>query len=330
MSRIFGLILLPIALLAAACGGSSDDSAVHNTDDEPIAAAHDLAPNAGPDGIYGTIDDVVGDDAGDGDDAVVGDVEVSDGSSDEPLVSIDSNDISDSTGNTSNGPASYPDSDDLVIGGDGVDGGIGDNAIFGALNPFSFLGGAGVGAATQEIDPDLGSALLVDSDIPSGFVPMGEFSFSAPSEFGDMDMVARMWARGLESDEFGAMIMSAVMMVPPEAMGEIDELTSLTEADLAEIQGASDEFGMDFARLEILDADGLGDGGFGMHMELDFGAFFSAFGAPEEDEGPTGIAMDMYAFAVGDRVLMVMVMWPMGEPQEADGRNLAEIMAARG
>ncbi len=134
----------------------------------------------------------------------------------------------------------------------------------------------------------------------------------------------------MESDDFGAMIMSAAMALPPEAMSEIDELIGLTEADLAEIQGASDEFGMDFARLELLDTDGLGDGGFGMHMELDFGAFFSAFGAPEDDEMPAGIAMDMYAFAVGDRVLMVMVMWPMGEPQAVDGRSLAEIMAARG
>ncbi len=144
-----------------------------------------------------------------------------------------------------------------------------------------------------------------------------------------MRLAGRMWGRGMESEEFGAMIMSAVMVLPPEAMGELDELMELSEADLAEIQGASDEFGMDFAELEFLDVDGLGEGGFGMHMELDFGAFFSAFGAPEEDEGPAGIAMDMYAFVVGDRVLMVMVMWPMGEPQEVDGRSLAEIMESR-
>jgi hypothetical protein len=125
------------------------------------------------------------------------------------------------------------------------------------------------------------------------------------------------------------MIMSAAMVPPPDAMEELDELIGMTEADLAEMQSKSEDFGMEFAKIELLDVDGLGEGGFGMHMELDFGAFFSAFGAPEEDEGPAGIAMDMYAFAVGNRVLMTMVMWPMGESLGVDGRSLAEIMASR-
>ena len=59
MLRKLALILLPIALLAAACGGgSSNDGAVRDSDDEPKAASR----AAGPDGIYGTGDDVgVGD-----------------------------------------------------------------------------------------------------------------------------------------------------------------------------------------------------------------------------------------------------------------------------
>ncbi len=315
MFRKLALILLPIALLAAACGGgSSNDGAVSDSDDAPVAAVAD----AGPDGIYDTADDTV-----------VGEIDNTDERSDDPVVSIDPGDVDDRTGNSSTGPASFTGTDSFVSGDDGIDDSLNDNAILGALNPFSFLGGMDDGSSSQEIDPELGSALLNDSDIPSGFVPMGEFSFSAPSEFGDMNMAARMWGQGIESDEFGAMIMSAAMVLPPEAMGEIDELTGLTDADLAELQGGSEDFGMDFAKLEILDVDGLGEGGFGMHMELDFGAFFSAFGAPEEDEGPAGIAMDMYAFVVGDRVLMVMVMWPIGESQEVDGRSLAEIMASR-
>ncbi len=318
MLRTLALILLPIALLAAACGGgSSNDGAVRDSGDEPIESAPAAARDAGPDGIYGTDDDTV-----------VGDVQQFDKAFDDSVVSIEPGDVNDSSGDSSAGPASFS-GGDFVIGDGGLDGGLNDNAVLGALNPFSFLGGMSVGASLQEIDPELGSALLVDSDVPSGFVPMGEFSFSAPSEFGDMDMAGRMWGRGVESDEFGAMIMSAAMVLPPEAMGEIDELTGLTEADLAEMQGASEDFGMDFAKLELLDVDGLGEDGFGMHMELDFGAFFSAFGASEEDAGPAGIAMDMYAFVVGDRVLMLMVMWPIGEPQGADGRSLAEIMASR-
>jgi len=311
MLRTLALILLPIALLAAACGGgSSNDGAVRESTDEPIDAARD----AGPDGIYDTADDSTAEDVQ---------------QFDEPIVAIDPGDVSDSNGNSSTGAGSSSAGDDFVIGDDGIDGGLGDNALLGALNPFSFLGGVDLGPSSQEIDPDLGSALLSESDVPSGFVPMGEFSYSAPSEFGDMDLAVRMFGSGIEDDDFGAMIISAVMALPPEAMGEIDELTGLTEADLAEIQGASEDFGMEFAKLEILDVDGLGEAGFGMHIELDFGAFFSAFGAPEEDAGPAGIAMDMYAFVVGNRVLMTMVVWPIGEPQGADGRSLAEIMESR-
>ncbi|MCI0777095.1 MAG: hypothetical protein J4N95_02850 [Chloroflexi bacterium] len=323
MLRKLALILLPIALLAAACGGgSSNDGAVRDSDDEPKAASR----AAGPDGIYGT-----------GDDVGVGDVQ-SPEPSDDSMVAFDPGDEIDVDDGTAGANVTDAGDDFVVIDGseadDGFDslavneGGLDDNVVFGALNPFAFMGGS-MPPASQAIDSDLGSALLTDSDIPSGFVPMGEFSFSMPSEFGDMDMAARMWGRGVESDEFGAMIMSAAIVLPPEAMGELDELMGLTEADLAEIQGASDDFGMDFAKFEMLDADGLGEGGFGMHMEIDFGAFFSAFGAPEDDEMPAGIAMDMYAFAVGDRVLMVMVMWPIGEPPGADGRSLAEIMASR-
>ena len=62
---------------------------------------------------------------------------------------------------------------------------------------------------------------------------------------------------------------------------------------------------------------------------LDFGSPFDAFGAPEDDSLPTGIAMDMYAFAAGDQVLMIIVMWPTGEPSGVDALALAEIMASR-
>ena len=316
MLRTLALFLLPIILLAAACGGgSANEGAVRDTDEEPIAAASD----AGEDGIYGTEDDAVSSDGQDPDESL------------EPSIAIDQDEVDGSTGNSSSGPTSYLDGDSVP--GDSSDssddGEFGDNAVFGALNPFSFLDGLDAGALLQEMNPDLESALLIDSDIPSGFVPTGEFSFSMPSEFGDMDMAARMWGSGLESDEFGAMIMSAAMVLPPDAMEELDELIGMTEADLAEMQSKSEDFGMEFAKIELLDVDGLGEGGFGMHMELDFGAFFSAFGAPEEDERPAGIAMDMYAFAVGNRVLMTMVMWPMGESLGVDGHSLAEIMASR-
>jgi len=324
MLRALALILLPIALLVAACGGgSADDGAVRESADEPVGAARD----AGPDGIYDTADD-----------ATVGDVPDLDEPADPPAVAIDPGDDigpadtsdrsdADAVDDFVIDDASEPDASDSTQAVS--DGSLSDNAVFGALNPFTFLGGVGGGPSLQEIDSDLGSALLTESDVPNGFDPMGEFSFSMPSEFGDMDMAARMFGKGIEEGDFGSMIMSAVMSLPPEAMDDLDELTGLTEADLAEIQNATDDFGMEFASLEILNADGLGEAGFGMHMELDFGGLFSAFGAPDDDSVPAGIAMDMYAFVVGDRVLMTMMMWPMGEGPGADGRGLAEIMASR-
>ena len=39
--------------------------------------------------------------------------------------------------------------------------------------------------------------------------------------------------------------------------------------------------------------------------------------------------MDMYAFAAGDRVLVVMVMWPTDESPGVDARALAEVMESR-
>ena len=330
MLRAIALILLPIALLAAACGGgSSDDGAVRESADEPVEAARD----AGPDGIYDTADDAIVGEVADDDPAGVPADDPADRPADEPDASISSNPFEDFGTN----PAD--DTFDLILDDQAPpasentqavsDGSLSDNAVFGALNPFTFLGGMGVGPSSQEIDSDLGSALLTESDVPNGFDPMGEFSFSTPSEFGDMDMAARMFGKGIEEGDFGSMIMSAVMSLPPEAMDELDELTGLTEADLAEIQDATDEIGMEFASLEILDVDGLGDAGFGMHMEIDFGGLFSAFGVPEDDSAPTGIAMDMYAFVVGDRVLMTMVMWPTDEAPGVDARALAEIMDSR-
>ena len=324
MLRTIALILLPLVLLAAACGGSSD-GATRESDDDAVEA---VGP-AGADGIYNTADDNEVGDESDRDDPA-NDPADPPASVAEPdgVVGADDDGAASTTGTDGGG-------DDILIAEDGSGPEVGsssleNNAFLGALNPLSFISGMIPDSSGQgSVDPELGAALLTAADVPGGFQEMGEFSFSIPSEFGNMDMAARMFATGDDPDDFGAMIMSVAMTLPPEAMGELDELMGLTEADFAEVQQASDDFGMEFADLQILNADGLGDGGFGMHMEIDFGALFSVFGAPEDDSVPAGIAMDIYAFAAGEKVLMVMVMWPTGEPLGVDALALAEIMASR-
>lgn len=321
MLRTVALILLPLVLLAAACGGSSDGANGESDDDsvEDVGAA-------GPDGIYNTADDNVLGDASDVDDPADAPASFADP---DGIAGLDDDSVTSTTG------ADDGSGDDVVIAdtGSGSEVGSGsleNNVLLGALNPFSLLGGvSAVPFGQDSFGPDSGAALLTAADVPNAFLEMGEFAFSVPSEFGDMDMAARMFGTGDDPDDFGAMIMSVAMTLPAEAMGELDELMGLTEADFVDLQEASDDFGMEFADLQILNADGLGDSGFGMHMEIDFGALFSVFGAPEDDSVPAGIAMDMYAFASGEKVLMVMVMWSTGESPGVDALALAQIMASR-
>lgn len=262
MLRKLALIMLPVALLAAACSGGNeaDDAAQAKPTSEPPAALRDTAVTE-------------------------------------------------------------------------KEGGAGE-VLFSTLNPFQFLGGIGGQPTSQEVDSSLKGALLDADDLPAEFVSMGEFTFSMPSEYGAMEMAASQFASGdLTTGDFGAMVMSVVLALPPEAidelgdLGDLSELDELTEADLDEMEAEAERFGMDFGDLRVLDASGLGDGGFGMHMEMDFGGLFEAFGAPEGDNPlAAGIAMDMYMFLRGERVLMAMVMWPADGSPGVDGRSLAETM----
>jgi len=61
---------------------------------------------------------------------------------------------------------------------------------------------------------------------------------------------------------------------------------------------------------------------------MDMGSALGGLGA-EMGAYEGGIAFDMYMFKRGERILMVMVMWPAGEQPNADGLALAEIMDGR-
>ena len=282
MLRKAALALIPIMLLAAACGGSGSKTATKTSTPNATAttAASDATPGAA-------------------------------------ATSAPPGSTRGTTGKTG-------------AGGDAA------SALFDTVNPFQLLGDLGGAPSSGAADPGLRAALLDSSDLPGGFISLGDFSYNVPSQYGSIELAANMFASGdFMGGEFGGMVMSAALSLPPEALDEInaqgglDQLAGLTDADLQDIQGFAGEFGVAFNDLHLLDASGLGDGGMGMHMAMDFGGLMDAFGAPEgENPFAGGLAIDMYIFLRGDHMLMVMVMWPGSESSGVDSRGLAEALDA--
>ncbi len=211
-------------------------------------------------------------------------------------------------------------------------------SLLGTFNPSALLGVLGSAAPAPGSTPSqqqgsLEAALLEQGDLPPGFQPFGEMSFSIPTEFGTADMAANMFASGdLVSGDFGSMVMSAVIAAPPEAVGQLGDLSQmegLSQEELDEIAAGVEQFGITFSNFRLLDASGLGEGGVGVHMEMDFGALFGELELPAADAPFDAIAWDMYMFVRGERMLMVMVMWPAERPSGVDGRVLAEAMDAK-
>ncbi|MEX2158101.1 MAG: hypothetical protein WEB04_01725 [Dehalococcoidia bacterium] len=205
--------------------------------------------------------------------------------------------------------------------------------LFANINPLSAaLGGldAFSAASPSNLDPALAGLLLGESDLPEAFASYGDFSFSA----GGGSMAARMFATGdPNSDDPGTIVMSMVVEVPPD---EIDQLTEALDASSLE----NDIFGDGtFGDFEVVDASDLGDQAVGVHLEIDLGAFIGAlseaFGEEGEDvareELPfeSGIALDMYMFVRGDKMLMVSTVWPSDQSARADAHSLAALLSAR-
>jgi len=281
MLRKLAYLLLPLALLAAAC--SSGD----NGDNGSASGAS--APTAT---------------------AIAADIDASGGDDAQPTTVIGDGDTD-------------------------TDGAGGGGALFSAINPLELLSAASSGQPSLgEADPSLQAALLTQDDLPGDFSSLGDFTYNVPSELGELRMAAAMFASGdVASDEFGAMVMSAAVALPPEALDELGDPSAwaeASEADLEDVRAALGETGVGLSELSLLDASALGDGGVGMHMTMDLGALFGALGAPD-DANPfaDGISTDMYMFLRGDRMLMTIVMWPAGAPSGVDGRALAERMDER-
>jgi hypothetical protein len=224
------------------------------------------------------------------------------------------------------------------------------------LNPLNLLSGSffsGGGssdlpAVTGEADPALKAALLTADDLPSGYSEMlpGGMSFSMETAEGKMDMAASIFAKGESMDAFPeAMVMSGVVAVSGDLMEEsLAEMERYgdgaeLEREIQEAMGGADNlFGVSFKDVRVLDASGLGEAGLGLHMvmSMDLEQLAEGFGAEIGEQVPTeveflkdGLSFDMYVFARGDHLLMVMTMWPGEGAAAIDALDLAELMDGR-
>jgi hypothetical protein len=222
-----------------------------------------------------------------------------------------------------------------------------DGPLGGSFEPLSLLAGPMFGggfgddsfdmaATAQEVSPDLEAVLLTEEDLPPGYNSFGsgDFGFSFDTPEGHMEMAMRMFFEGdMMSGEFSSVVMPVVMSMPASALddfgagfGEMEDM-DFSDEEFKELMGDS---GMEYKEFEVFEAPGLGEDGIGMHMVIEMDA--SAFGADlgegmEAFQG--GLAYDMYMFTRGDRMFMLMSMWPAVEPAPVDALALAEVMDAR-
>ena len=303
MLRRISLAILPLALLAAACIGGGSESA---TDER--ATPEPASPPSASTSDTDTVE------PGRASDARLNPFQFLDGPGQQP---------------TSLPPASTSATYTMESGG-AVD------ALLSGLNPFQLLDSLGQQPFSQQVDPSVEAMLLDADDLPADFVPLGQFTLTIPSDIGPMEIAASQFVIGDLEGDFGGMVMSAVMSLPPEALAELGDLSDLEAAMQAEFsQGIAEaeQLGLSLGDFQLLDASGLGDGGLGMHMELDFGALLdelaTAFDAPAEEIPDVGFVIEIYIFLRGDRMLMIVVMESLGQSTGVDARELAETMDAK-
>ena len=226
-----------------------------------------------------------------------------------------------------------------VTAGGSDGGGEAVSAVLDTFDPFSLLGTLGSqpwapAPSGDARDESLKAALLDEGDLPEGFTTFAEMSFSVPVEGSTGAMAANMFSSAdMTADEFGAMVMSAALDGPPGALDELgnfEELAGASEEELAKVEETLGQLGISFNDFRLLDGSGLGDGGMGMHMAMDFGGLFSQFGLPAGEAPPfDAIALEMYACARGERMYMVMVVWPDDADPGVDSRALADAVNAK-
>ncbi|HLB23604.1 MAG TPA: hypothetical protein VJP07_05880 [Dehalococcoidia bacterium] len=186
----------------------------------------------------------------------------------------------------------------------------------------STLRGAGGG------DESLKAYLPSEDDFPSDYTPFGSFTYSTPagsSDLGAMDMAMTMAMKGDPSTfgsvddpsqlDFSSLEMMIAAVIRPEDLQSLGDafadMTGMSPESIEdEINSAiGDIEGFEVTRFEVLDASGLGDGGFGMEMTIDMSGLaemLGALGAGEDAPGLEAMTMRMYVFARGDYMGAVM------------------------
>jgi hypothetical protein len=189
----------------------------------------------------------------------------------------------------------------------------------------------------EDVDPTLKEALLRQGDLPAGFSDAGgmDFSFSLPTDEGSLQMAMTMFLQGdIENGELDSFVMSAVMQTPePIPLDELnsgfEELGDLSSLDDETLQGLLGDSGLEFRDVRLLEASGLGEAGFGMHMVLALDQLYSE-GLPGDNPFGDEIAFDAYFFVRGDWMLMLAVLWPGADATApVDALALAEVMDGR-
>jgi hypothetical protein len=221
--------------------------------------------------------------------------------------------------------ASPPGSDNAAASSDSAD-------PFASFNPFEVLGVImGLRAESfVDADPSLTAALLTPGDLPDFVSDSGSNGFTMASEAGSIELASRAFVNGdVDSDAFDTMVSSNVIALPPQVLTEMGDGFALSEDDFDEIQALAGEAGLVLGEVEVLDASGLGDAGFGLSVTMDISGLLGGLGPEEIESTGPGIAFEIYGFIVADKMRMVMVMWPAGQSSGVDARELAEAMAAR-
>lgn len=178
-------------------------------------------------------------------------------------------------------------------------------------------------------DESLKQYLPSNSDLPDGYTPMGQRTFRGPdgiSETGGIDIAIETATKGDASSakDFSKLSMLMAMVMKPDDLQSLgDAFSAIKDLDKQDLEdaltqgatgGSEGMFGI--RDVKVLDANGLGEGGFGFQMTLDLGGLGSIFGALGDSGSDSGapdlselvITVRMYLFSRGDYVGGIMRM----------------------